>query len=93
MSVVLLRDELCSRSYFLVRRSFCELLRHCCSGDFLCISLKSFFKGDHSVDLSRSPVDFGVDSFQERIAKENIIAIYFSHKEGMFASVSFAADL
>ena len=93
MSVVLLWDKLCLQSYFLVRRSFCKLLRHCCSGNFLCISLKSSFKGDRSIDLSRSPVDFGVDSFQERIAKENIIVIYFSHKEGMFASVSFAADL
>ena len=93
MSVVLFRDELCLESFLLISRSFCKLLSDCHLGDFQHISLKSSFKGYCSIDLSRLPVNLRVDGFQEGVTQENVVMIYFGHKEGMLALVSFAVDL
>ena len=91
MLVVFFRDEFCPESFLFISHSFCKLLSDSCFGNFHHITLKSPFKGNCSVDLSRSPIDLGVHGFQEGVAKEDVVIIYLCHKEGVLASVPFAA--
>ena len=90
--MVFLWDYFIPRSLSFVGCGFGKLLCDGCFGHFQGVCFKSSLESDRSIELSRSPVNFRVDGFQEWISEEDFIAIYFCHKEGVFASVSFAAD-
>ena len=90
--MVFLWDYFIPRSFSFICRSFGKLLCDSCLGHFQGVCFKSSFECDCSIELPRSPVDFWIDSFQEWVAKEDFIAIYFCHKEGVLASISFVAD-
>jgi len=92
VSMIFLQDYFIPGSFSFIRCSFSKLLCDGCLGHFQGICLKSSLESDCSIELPRSPVDFWVDSFQEWVTKEYLVAIYFSHKEGVLASVSFVAN-
>jgi len=89
--MIFLWDNLILGLFLLIGSSLSQLLSHSCLGDLEHVSLVHSFKGDSAVQLSRSPVNLGINCFQEGVSEQDFIAIYFRHKELVFLPIVLSA--